>query len=72
MKIPSTPPTNRRSKLYKQIVAVGCGLEYDEWNGDYDCSHRYGWSCEDCPWQIEINKEKHEKDSTHSTGTFEF
>jgi hypothetical protein len=44
------------SKRYKEIVKFGCGLYYDEWNGDYDCGNRYEWDCDYCPCSIEIRK----------------
>lgn len=58
-----TPP-KKTSKLYKEIVDVGCGIEYDAWNGDSDCSHHYGWSCEQCPWFIEIKKDREHEEIT--------
>ena len=47
------PPSNRRSKEYKRIIKLGCGGYRDSYYGDYDCSHEYDWSCENCP----INRE---------------
>lgn len=44
------------SERYKEILRIGCGGHYDEWNGDYDCDHGYTWSCDDCPIVLEIMK----------------
>lgn len=48
----------KSSKRYNEILRIGCGGEYDEWNGDYDCSHGYTWNCEECPIVVESEYEK--------------
>jgi hypothetical protein len=42
---------------YDRVVARGCGLVHYPMEGDYDCSHRYGWSCDECPWSLDARKE---------------
>ena len=43
-------------KAYRKILDRGCGLTYDEYNGDYDCLHQYPWDCEECPFVLERQK----------------
>ena len=56
------PP--KKGKKYWEIVNRGCGGHRDYF-GEFDCQHPYGWSCDECPWSIEYQKEKakikHEK-----------
>lgn len=44
---PVTPEPD--SAGWKRVILRGCGGTYDEWNGDYDCSHGYYWTCDECP-----------------------
>lgn len=53
MKLPK-----QNTKLYNDIIDMGCGLVIDEYNGDHDCTHLYDWDCGDCPCVIEKNKHK--------------
>lgn len=47
---------NPGTRGYIRVVARGCGGTYDEWNGEYDCSHAYPWTCDDCPIVAESQK----------------
>jgi len=46
------PPKNPLSRKFKKIVRRGCGLVKDEYTGEYDCAHAYGWNCDYCPCGI--------------------
>ena len=61
-------PPKRGSKKYKEILELGCGGWYDEWNGDYDCHHPYDWSCDDCPIVIEKYYIQEEYDLENMSG----
>lgn len=54
-------PPEAGTQRYQEIVKIGCGLHYDEWNGDYDCLHHYGWSCEECPVAQQAQKHGDER-----------
>ncbi|WP_175969645.1 hypothetical protein [Burkholderia sp. BCC0322] len=41
---------------YARVVARGCGGSRDYW-GEFDCDHAHPWTCDDCPWRIENEKE---------------
>ena len=41
-------PTHRNQKWFKVILERGCG-GYQDYFGEYDCRHKYEWSCDDCP-----------------------
>jgi hypothetical protein len=43
-------PPRKGTKRYKKVTAAGCGLVHS-YEGEPDCSHKYGWVCEDCPMQ---------------------
>jgi hypothetical protein len=43
-------PKNPKSRKYKRIVNRGCGGTRDYW-GEYDCLHKYDWTCDECPWR---------------------
>jgi len=43
-------------KAYQKVFSRGCGITYYEHSGDYDCSHKYPWDCEDCPLVLETQK----------------
>lgn len=41
-------PPNPDTKRWQQIIDAGCGGTRDYW-GEFDCTHRYEWACDDCP-----------------------
>jgi len=47
------PP--KRGKKYKDIVSRGCGC-YRDYFGEFDCRHKYDWTCDDCPCCVEYRK----------------
>jgi len=42
----------KNSKLWMEIIELGCGGYYDPFNGDNGCEYDYGWNCEDCPCSV--------------------
>lgn len=46
---------------YIRIVARGCGGTRDYW-GEYDCTHRYPWTCGECPIVLERYKDEPEEE----------
>lgn len=42
-------PPEVGARGYIRVVERGCGGTRDYW-GDFDCSHGYGWTCDNCPW----------------------
>lgn len=44
------------SRGWKRVVARGCGgRTYDTMDGpDFTCDHGYAWTCEECPWGVEV------------------
>ena len=54
MKVPK-----KGSSRYKSVVNTGCGGVVDYW-GEYDCTHEYDWTCDDCPCGIEMRKSDRE------------
>lgn len=44
-------------KIIERIVNRGCG-GYNDYFGDFDCSHKYEWYCEDCPMNDQYAVEK--------------
>lgn len=45
---------------YQKVVDAGCGGKFDYW-GEFDCSHSYDWTCDECPWRI-AHEEEHENE----------
>lgn len=52
--VPPLPGT----RGYIRVVARGCGGYRDSYTLEYDCSHRYTWTCDDCPVLLEKYKEE--------------
>lgn len=42
-------PTDKTAPGYIRIVKRGCGGFRNDYTGEYDCSHDYPWTCDDCP-----------------------
>jgi hypothetical protein len=61
-------PKRRSSRKYKEVVEKGCGLRYYEYEGDYDCDHKYEWNCEDCPCALEGRREREKQLQKWSEG----
>lgn len=42
-------PKNPKSRKFRRILNRGCSGYRDYW-GEYECGHRYNWTCEECPF----------------------
>lgn len=51
------PAPDPDSPGYQRILLRGCGGVRDSYTGEFDCSHLYPWSCEDCPIVGEATKD---------------
>jgi hypothetical protein len=49
------------TKRYKAVMKAGCGGYQDPYDGDYDCTHDYEWSCDECPVCYEVQYRKYLK-----------
>lgn len=63
-------PPEAGSKRYIQIVDAGCGGYRDDYTGEFDCTHRYEWSCDECP--IVTSRPEFEAELEKDAGMVEF
>jgi len=50
----------RKSKQWKEIISLGCGIEFDYY-GDADCGHGYDWDCGDCPVRQDADEKRYKE-----------